>query len=100
MAEMRRAIAMLVDQKSIVDQIYEGVDQVATSILLPSSWAYAASVRQPSFDVEGARKLLADCRAVLADTPSFDTAALEALIQSFVQTQGIALGVNTGRAQG
>ncbi len=38
--KVRRAIAMLVDQKTIVGDLYQGVDQVATSVLLPSSWAY------------------------------------------------------------
>lgn len=59
-SKMRRAIAMLVDQKSIVGKIYEGVDQVATSILLPSSWAYSAEIKQPGFDIDGARALLAE----------------------------------------
>jgi peptide/nickel transport system substrate-binding protein len=38
--KLRAALSMLVDQKTIVDQIYEGIDQVATSVLLPSlPWA-------------------------------------------------------------
>jgi peptide/nickel transport system substrate-binding protein len=57
--QLRRAIAMLVDQKTVVGQIYEGVDQVASSILLPSSWAYSPEIKQPGFDFEGARQLLA-----------------------------------------
>ena len=56
---LRRALAMLVDQSTIVDAIYEGVDQVATSILLPSSWAYDASIAQPGFDPEGAKDAFA-----------------------------------------
>ncbi|MBI1776276.1 MAG: ABC transporter substrate-binding protein [Proteobacteria bacterium] len=57
--KMRRALAMLIDQKTIVGKIYEGVDQAATSILLPSSWAYSPEIKQPDFDPEGARALLA-----------------------------------------
>ncbi len=53
-AGLRRALMTLVDQDTIVNAIYEGVDQVATSILLPSSWAYDASIVQPAFDPEGA----------------------------------------------
>jgi peptide/nickel transport system substrate-binding protein len=55
---VRRAIAMLVDQKTIVNDLYQGVDQVATSVLLPSSWAYSADVKQPTFDLAGAQKAL------------------------------------------
>lgn len=57
---MRRAIAMLIDQDTIVNGIYEGVDEVATSILLPSSWAYSADISQPTYDPEGAKAALAE----------------------------------------
>jgi peptide/nickel transport system substrate-binding protein len=56
----RRAFAMLVDQSTIVDAIYEGVDEVANSIILPSSWAYDASIAQPTFDPEGAKAAFAE----------------------------------------
>ena len=56
--KLRRALAMLVDQKTIVGDIYQGVDRVASSILLPSSWAFSASVKQPTFDVAGAKKAI------------------------------------------
>lgn len=52
--EMRQAFAMLVDQDTIVNQIYQGVDEVATSVILPSSWAYDPEIKQPTFDIEGA----------------------------------------------
>jgi len=55
---MRQAIAMLVDQDTIVNQIYEGVDTVANGVLLPSSWAYSEDIQQPGFDPEGAVALL------------------------------------------
>ncbi|MBO6900034.1 MAG: ABC transporter substrate-binding protein [Rhizobiaceae bacterium] len=57
---MRRAFAMLVDQSTIVNAIYEGVDEVANSIILPSSWAYDASITQPTFDPEGAKAAFAE----------------------------------------
>lgn len=56
--KMRQALSMLVDQQTIVNDIYQGVDQVASSLILPSSWAYSADIKQPTFDVEGAVKLL------------------------------------------
>ncbi|EAR52642.1 peptide ABC transporter, periplasmic peptide-binding protein [Oceanicola granulosus HTCC2516] len=52
--EMRQAFAMLVDQDTIVNQIYQGVDEVATSVILPGSWAYSPDIQQPTFDIEGA----------------------------------------------
>ena len=58
--KMRRALAMLVDQETIVGELYQGVDQVATSVLLPSSWAYSGDVKQPAFDLAGAQKALDD----------------------------------------
>lgn len=56
---VRAALAKFVDQETIVGAIYEGVDQVATSILLPSSWAYSADVKQPTFDPAGGKADLA-----------------------------------------
>ncbi|MBO6602116.1 ABC transporter substrate-binding protein [Rhodophyticola sp.] len=58
--QMRQALAMLVDQDTIVNQIYQGVDQVASSVILPSSWAFDAEVRQPTFDMAGAVAMLAE----------------------------------------
>ncbi|TPW31134.1 ABC transporter substrate-binding protein [Martelella alba] len=52
--DMRQAFAMLVDQDTIVNQIYQGVDAVATSVLMPTSWAYSPDIKQPAFDVESA----------------------------------------------
>lgn len=51
---MREAFSMLIDQQSIVNDIYQGVDQIASSIILPSSWAYSPDIKQPTFSVEGA----------------------------------------------
>jgi ABC-type dipeptide transport system, periplasmic component len=52
--KMRQAFSMLIDQETIVNDIYQGVDQVAHSIILPSSWAYSDAISQPTFDLEGA----------------------------------------------
>jgi peptide/nickel transport system substrate-binding protein len=51
---MRQAFSMLIDQQSIVNDIYQGVDEIASSIILPSSWAYSPDIKQPTFSVEGA----------------------------------------------
>jgi len=57
---MRKALSMLVDQETIVDQIYEGVDTIASSMILPSSWAFTPDIRQPTFNVQKALQLLAE----------------------------------------
>ncbi|WIJ25122.1 ABC transporter substrate-binding protein [Devosia sp. RR2S18] len=51
---MRTAFAKLIDQETIVNDIYQGVDEITNSILLPSSWAYSDTISQPTFDIEGA----------------------------------------------
>ena len=58
--KMRQAFAMLVDQDTIVNDIYQGVDQVTHSIILPSSWAYSDTISQPTFDIEGAVALFGE----------------------------------------
>lgn len=58
--KIRRALAMLIDQKTIVEQIYAGVDKAATSVLLPSSWAYSDQPKQPTYDPAGAAKLFTE----------------------------------------
>ncbi|HEY4203165.1 MAG TPA: ABC transporter substrate-binding protein [Devosiaceae bacterium] len=56
-AKMRDAFSMLIDSNTIVNDIYQGVDVAANSVILPSSWAYSADIKQPPFDVDGAVKL-------------------------------------------
>jgi peptide/nickel transport system substrate-binding protein len=56
--EMRRALSMLIDQETIVDAIYEGVDVVASSVLLPSWPAFSPNIQQPTFDPDAAVALL------------------------------------------
>ena len=55
---MRRAIGQLVDQKTILNQIYGGIDQPANEMLLPTSIGYDAALQQPSFDPVAAGKAL------------------------------------------
>jgi len=55
---VRRAIAMLIDQETILNRIYEGSDERARSVLLPSSWAFSPDVTQPAHDPERAEALL------------------------------------------
>lgn len=57
---MRQAFAMLVDQDTIVNQIYQGVDEVTHSVLLPTSWAYDEAISQPLFDPAAAVEKFAE----------------------------------------
>lgn len=57
---MRRAISMLVDQETIVTQIYENTDDAAGSIFPPTSWGYSSEIAQAPFDPAGARQILAE----------------------------------------
>jgi peptide/nickel transport system substrate-binding protein len=58
---VRRAVAMLTDQTTIIGQIYGGIDVPATSLLIPSlAWSYTPDIRQPGYDVAGAKKMLAE----------------------------------------
>jgi len=56
--KVRQALAYLTDRQAISVDIYQGMDQAATSILLPGSWAYSPNVRQPSYNPAKARELL------------------------------------------
>jgi len=56
---VRRALTMLVPQQTIVEDIYEGIDLQASSILLPNHFAFSGNVQQPSENVEEALELLA-----------------------------------------
>lgn len=57
---VRRALARLVDRQTIVEQIYQGTDTVASSILMPSSWAFSDQIRQPGFDAAAAVRELGE----------------------------------------
>jgi len=56
--KVRQALAYLTDRHAISVDIYQGMDQPASSVLLPGSWAYSTSVRQPEYSPAKARQLL------------------------------------------
>jgi peptide/nickel transport system substrate-binding protein len=56
---MRRALAHLIDQKTILTQIYGGIDQPAHEMLLPTSLGHDPSLKQPAFEIAEADKELA-----------------------------------------
>ncbi|MEG0451193.1 MAG: glutathione ABC transporter substrate-binding protein [Lysinibacillus sp.] len=57
---VRQAISMLVDQKLIIDGIYEGIGEAAKGPLAPSVFGYDDSVTPLAYDVEKAKALLAE----------------------------------------
>ncbi|WVT77684.1 ABC transporter substrate-binding protein (plasmid) [Sinorhizobium chiapasense] len=56
--EVRRAINMAIDRKAIVDSVYQGMGQIAQSVLPPTMWGYNGSIDGYSYDPEAAKKLL------------------------------------------
>jgi peptide/nickel transport system substrate-binding protein len=58
---VRRAIAHLIPQQTIVRQIYRSMDVPATSILLPAwSGVFTGDITQPGHDITRAKALLAE----------------------------------------
>ncbi|MDR7450812.1 MAG: ABC transporter substrate-binding protein [Armatimonadota bacterium] len=58
---IRRAIAHLIPQRTIVRQIYREMDRPATSVLLPAwSGIYTDEITQPGHDIARAKALLAE----------------------------------------
>lgn len=58
--EVRRALNMAIDRKAIVEAVYQGMGQVAQSVLPPSMWGYNGDIKGYSYDPDGAKKLLDD----------------------------------------
>ncbi|HEV7322431.1 MAG TPA: ABC transporter substrate-binding protein [Ensifer sp.] len=56
--EVRQAINMAIDRKAIVSSVYQGMGQVAESVLPPTMWGYNGAVEGYGYDPETAKKLL------------------------------------------
>ncbi|WP_419195850.1 ABC transporter substrate-binding protein [Ensifer adhaerens] len=56
--EVRRAINMAIDRKAIVDSVYQGMGEMAQSVLPPTMWGYNGSIDGYGYDPEAAKKLL------------------------------------------
>ncbi len=56
--EVRRAVNMAIDRQAIVDAVYQGMGQVAKSILPPTMWGYNDQIDGYKYDPEAARTLL------------------------------------------
>jgi len=77
---VRRAISMLIDQETILNRIYEGSDERARSVLLPSSWAFSPDVAQPAYDPAGAESLLGSHGLEVERWATSDVATLNPLL--------------------
>lgn len=57
---VREAIGKALNRKTYLDAIYQGQATLATNPIPPTMWSYNKSVKDTSFDVAQAKKLLAD----------------------------------------
>ena len=65
-ARVRRAMTMLTDRETILAKFYRGKGRIATCITKPTYPEYSLDIQPWPFDIEGAKKLLAE--AGYADT--------------------------------
>ncbi|MBM7585469.1 peptide/nickel transport system substrate-binding protein [Bacillus pakistanensis] len=58
--KVRKAINMAINKKEMVDAFYNGLAEVATSPLPPSLWGHHDGLKKYEYNVEEAKKLLAE----------------------------------------
>ncbi len=58
--KLRQAIAHAINRKAIVDRIYQGTGEVAKNCMPPTVWGYNQDLPGYAYDVELAKKLLAE----------------------------------------
>jgi dipeptide transport system substrate-binding protein len=58
--DVRRAVNMAIDRQAIVDAVYQGMGQVAKSVLPPTMWGYNGQIDGYKYDPQAAKKLLDD----------------------------------------
>lgn len=58
--KLRKAIGYAINRKAIVDTIYQGMGQVAKNPIPPTMWGYNEDVPGFEYDVDKAKKLLAE----------------------------------------
>ncbi len=57
---IRRAINMAIDKEAILTAVYRGAGIVAKNPIPPTLWSYNDDVKDYPYDVEGAKKLMAE----------------------------------------
>lgn len=58
--ELRKALIMAIDRETLVDTVYEGLGNVAETLVPPTMWGYADQITPYPYDPEAARAMLAD----------------------------------------
>jgi dipeptide transport system substrate-binding protein len=56
--EVRKALDMAIDKKSLIAAVYQGQGQIATSALPPTMWGYNSSIKGYPYDPAAAKKML------------------------------------------
>ena len=58
--KVRQALDMAVNKQAILDAVYQSAGQLAVNGMPPTQWSYNKAIRDPAFDPEKARALLAE----------------------------------------
>ncbi|OWU76894.1 peptide ABC transporter substrate-binding protein [Loktanella sp. 22II-4b] len=58
--EVRKALNMAINKDAIIDVIFQGAGKVAKNPIPPTIWSYNDAVEDDGYDVEAAKKALAD----------------------------------------
>ncbi len=56
--EVRQALDMAVDKKSIIEAVYQGAGQLAVNAMPPTQWSYDESIKGAEYNPDKARELL------------------------------------------
>ena len=57
--DVRRAIAMAINKKSLVEAVYQGAGEIAVNPIPPTMWSYNKNVKDIAYDPVAAKALLA-----------------------------------------
>ena len=58
--EVRRALNKAINKKAIVDAVFQGMATPAINPIPPTMWSYDKSVKDDTYDLDAAKKMLAD----------------------------------------
>lgn len=58
--KVRQALNMAINKAAIIDAVFQGAGKAAKNPLPPTIWSYNEAVKDYPYDVEGAKKLLAE----------------------------------------
>ncbi len=57
---VRQALTMAINKQAIIDAVFQGAGKIAKNPIPPTIWSYNDAVKDYEYDVEGAKKMLAD----------------------------------------